>query len=176
MSAEESVIDHPKEHLKLIEESRFMKFKLDKLQVNMDLLRQQLQVERVQNRELKNEKANFISERSQLEEFFLECVDEVKKEISKRKDIQSNSKFSHKSTKNSISSLPTLKSRFSQFTSSDKQQVIEMLFQNDSVLLFLYEKLFPVTSLQSMQPQRNLQSAKIMQAGSQLSLLQSEGL
>jgi hypothetical protein len=31
MNAEESLTEHPKEHLKLIEESRFMKFKLDKL-------------------------------------------------------------------------------------------------------------------------------------------------
>jgi len=36
-----------------------------------------------------------------------------------------------------------------QFTSLDKQQVIELLMSNDNVLLFLYEKLFPATALAS---------------------------
>ena len=35
------------------------------------------------------------------------------------------------------------------FMSAAKQRVIELLMQNDQVLLFLYEKLFPVTSTQS---------------------------
>ena len=35
------------------------------------------------------------------------------------------------------------------FLSADKSKVIELLMQNDQVLLYLYEKLFPITSTQS---------------------------
>ena len=89
------------EIIALKEENKFMKFKLQKLQTNIDLIKQQLEVERNQNRELKTEKANVVSNKNELEEFFLECIEEVKKDISKRKDIQFSSKMSFKSTKQS---------------------------------------------------------------------------
>lgn len=41
--------------------------------------------------------------------------------------------------------------KLDQFQNSDKQQVIELLMQNDNVLLYLYEKLFPLTTIQTNQ-------------------------
>lgn len=77
-----------------------MKFKLKKLEMNNQILRQQLEVERAQYKELRCERTNFITHRNELEEFFLECMDEVKKDISRRREMQS-AKFSHKSTRSS---------------------------------------------------------------------------
>lgn len=80
-------------------------------------------MERNLNKELKTEKSNFVSKRNELEEFFLECIEEVKKDISKRKELQSkSSKFSHKSTaKNSMASFSNIKPKMGQFQPSDKQ-------------------------------------------------------
>jgi len=75
----------------------------------------------------------------------LECVEEVKKNIKKRKDFQiKNSKFcTAKSSVSTTSKEPKLTG----FGGQDKAKVIELLIENDNVLLFLYEKLFPVTTL-----------------------------
>ena len=62
--------------------------RLAKMQVNMDNTRRLLDEERKINRELRCEKVDVASSRNELELFFLECVDEVKKEIAKRLDKQ----------------------------------------------------------------------------------------
>lgn len=87
-----------------------------------------------------------MGKRNELESFFLECIEESKKDILKRRDHQSrSSKFSIKSTK--LSDPGPRSPSIAQFSSSDKQMVIERLMQNDNVLVFLYEKLFPQSSL-----------------------------
>lgn len=85
----------------LIEENRFMKFKLNKLETNYELIRQQLEVEKNNVRELKEDRTNFVTHRNELEEFFLECMDEVKKDINKRRELQSAKYSTHKSTRSS---------------------------------------------------------------------------
>ena len=49
-------------------------------------------------------KSNYISGKNELEDFFLECIEEVKKSIQKRKDLQiKNSRYSKSSVKTTIS-------------------------------------------------------------------------
>ena len=104
---------------------------------------------------MRTEKTNFFQKRNQLEELFLSCVEETRKDIERRKSLmlaRSNSTTSmiHKSgragsalsTKDNISKAVTNE----QFTSSDKRKVLELLLSNENVLLFLYEKLFPRAS------------------------------
>ena len=64
-----------------------MKFKIDKLQQQLNFSRNQLELERKVSREFRTSKANNASEKSELETFFLECIDEVKKDIKKRMDL-----------------------------------------------------------------------------------------
>jgi hypothetical protein len=72
-------------------------------------------------KELKDERTNFITNRNELEEFFLECMEDVKKDINKRRDLKS-AKYSHKSTHSSSQRpLSSMNKKFGQFKSSDKQ-------------------------------------------------------
>jgi hypothetical protein len=45
--------------------------------------------ERKNMRNLRAEKVNFMTQRNELEEFFLQCIEEVRKEIVKRRSINS---------------------------------------------------------------------------------------
>lgn len=60
-----------------------------------------------------------------MEEFFVRCVDSVKKDISRRK--------------HQAEVLPTL----NDFSHSDRAQVITQLLSHDEVLSFIYDHLFP---------------------------------
>ena len=70
-----------------------------------------------------------------MEELFLECVEEVRKDIVRRKattiglhgDLNGTLKKHGKG----------------HFTATDKRKVLDLLLSNENVLLFLYEKLFP---------------------------------
>ena len=111
------------------------------------LMKVQLENERKASRELKTEKTNFYSRRNQLEELFLNCVEETRKDIERRKAVTlaRNSNFSshlHKGTKKHDESLESA-IKNEHFTASDKRKVLELLLSNENVLLFLYEKLFP---------------------------------
>lgn len=94
--------------------------------------------------QLKSATTNFIIEKGELEEFFLGCIEEVRKDILKRR-MRS---FSYQSKSNRI--LPRTGSerffkskeadvRLNNFTDTDKRKVIEMMISNERVLMFLYE-------------------------------------
>lgn len=65
----------------------------------------------------------------------MQCVNEVKKDIDRRK-LNSGVKMPP----------PSHLLNADVFTAGDKKQVIENLMSNENVLLFLYEKLFPARS------------------------------
>ena len=112
------------------------------------LMKVQLENERKSTRDLKTEKTNFYSRRNQLEELFLNCVEETRKDIERRKSVtlaRNNNLNSHLhkgiSKKHDDSLEQAVKNE--NFTQSDKRKVLELLLSNENVLLFLYEKLFP---------------------------------
>jgi len=43
--------------------------------------------ERKNARSLRAEKVNFMTQRNELEEFFLQCIEEVRKDVAKRRNI-----------------------------------------------------------------------------------------
>jgi hypothetical protein len=71
--------------------------------------------------------------RAELEEFFLRCIESVKRDIGRRRKKAA--------TKKSAGGDPS--AEMDQFTSTDRAKVIERLLEQDEVLAFLYDHLFP---------------------------------
>jgi RecJ-like exonuclease len=117
-----------KENDKLRED---MEAKIEEARVQKVMLTQ----ERKQRKDLVTEQTNYYARRNQLEELFLECVEEVRRDISRRK---ASSIGLHGDL------TATLKKAGKEhFTATDKRKVLDLLLSNENVLLFLYEKLFP---------------------------------
>ncbi|CAG9328851.1 unnamed protein product [Blepharisma stoltei] len=81
-------------------------------------------------------------EKSESESLFLECVEEVRKEVLRRRaktllnqKFGKKSKFTERDTKD-------------HFTPGDKRKILELLISNEQVLIMLYEKLFPYRASQ----------------------------
>ena len=75
--------------------------------------------------------------KSDLENLFLECVEEVRKEISRRKAKSLvDQKYSKRSNTSQADERMVM-------TPSDKRKILELLISNEQVLILLYEKLFP---------------------------------
>lgn len=70
-------------------------------------------------RMLQAARASSYSKKSEMEEFFLKCVDEARRELMRKQHLTLN------------------------HAKSDRQQALEALLKNEDVLVSLYEKLFP---------------------------------
>lgn len=132
----------------LLKENNDLREKQEVLIEETRLSKVLLETERKANRELKSEKSNFYSRRNQLEELFLNCVEETRKDINRRRagTLAQNANLNkslHKGVgkKHDDSLESAIKNEH--FTASDKRKVLELLLSNENVLLFLYEKLFP---------------------------------
>ena len=97
----------------------------------------QLEVERKNLRALKNAKTNYLLEKGELEDMFLMCIEDVKREIFARK--MKATRYASKGKK------VTEKDRtieFSEFKEIDKRKVMENFLNSEKVRGFLYEKMF----------------------------------
>jgi len=80
---------------------------------------------------------SFVSQKHDLESVFLDCVEEVKREVNHRRVQSLNlQKYPTKTLR-----MPKETGQF--FTPGDKRKIIELLINNDKVLTMLYEALFP---------------------------------
>jgi myosin heavy subunit len=86
--------------------------------------------------------SQMLYQQNELENLFLECVEEVRKEVLARR-AQSLA-FQKYTTK----LLPFPKEKEQIFTSADKRKVMELLVSNEKVLILLYETLFPFRASQ----------------------------
>ena len=87
-------------------------------------------------------------EKSELENLFLDCVEEVKKDISHRRAK------SLRLQKFPLKEKSTPKKKEEIFSSGDKRKIMELLISNEQVLIMLYEKLFPFRASQFGSPQK----------------------
>lgn len=117
-----------KENNKLRED---MEAKIEEVRIQKVMLNQ----ERKQHKDLVTEQTNYYTKRNQLEELFLDCVEEVRRDISRRK---ATSIGLHNDLTKTLK-----KAGKEHFTATDKRKVLDLLLSNENVLLFLYEKIFP---------------------------------
>ena len=136
----------------IIEENNRLRQNEFKYQDIINSLKDKLKMQKRKTTEANSDKVNYFAHKNDLEDFFLNCIEEVKKDISKRKNMADS--FSQKKLNRSSSEVigksgGILKNKnvkgpkLEQFTKTDKKKVIELLISNEQVLLFLYEQLFP---------------------------------
>eukprot|EP00439_Symbiodinium_sp_Y106_P012983 s1702_g1.t3 len=82
-------------------------------------LKDSIEREQYTVRMLQATRATAYSHKSEMEEFFLKCVDEARKELMRKKHIMLNR------------------------DKSDREKVLEAMLHNEDILVCLYEKLFP---------------------------------
>ena len=100
-------------------------------------LKNSFDIEKKRNRNISAQQNSIFFVKSDMESLFLECVDEVKKEVNKRKEISfANQKFP-------IRNHTAQKWDKNLMTPKDKRKILELLVSNEKVLICLYEKLFP---------------------------------
>lgn len=105
-------------------------------------LKAQLEREQKSNRSLRTSRTTAYAEKSELEEFFLKCVDEVRRDIVLRKRTSVNNMLK-RSSSSPEENPPAIKAGLENFTTGDRRKVVELFLTSDDVLVFLYEKLFP---------------------------------
>mmetsp|Transcript_13797 Transcript_13797/g.17460 ORF Transcript_13797/g.17460 Transcript_13797/m.17460 type:complete len:248 (+) Transcript_13797:863-1606(+) len=103
------------------------------------------------------ERINMSTERNELESLFIECIEEVRKEIMKRRlknEIYNRKKFQQldrsseeaKEFEESLLRLAQLaknRVKVSDFTPKDKSHILDLFVNNERTLLKIYEALFP---------------------------------
>ena len=103
------------------------------------------------------DRVNMSTERNELESLFIECIEEVRKEIMKRRlknEIYNRKKFQKldksseeaKEFEESLLKLAQLaknRVKASDFTLKDKSHILDLFVNNERTLLKIYEALFP---------------------------------
>lgn len=121
-------------------------------------LQRQLKAERRSLKQLKSSKSNYFIERGELEDFFLECIENVRKEVIRRR-----LKATQKACEVSLQ----------QFTETDQRRVLELLVSDERLLLLVHDRIFPSTK----PPQTAFTPSKILNSRSYSHLSrQSNGL
>lgn len=96
--------------------------------------------------------ANYFLEKGELEDFFLDCIEEVKKDIKRRKSQQIlHSKYLSSSQK-SLNKPSTDEVSLKEFTVTDKRKVIELIVTREEVIKMLQELIFPKNIHQRSRP------------------------
>ena len=103
------------------------------------------------------DRINMTTERNELESLFIECIEEVRKDIMKRRlknEIYNRKKFQKldksseeaKEFEESLLKLAQLaknRVKVSDITSKDKAHILDLFVNNERTLLKIYEALFP---------------------------------
>jgi len=122
----------------------------ERYQMCVKRLKQQLETEQRLAAKMRSVSDRQFGDPSDLEDFFLQCIDQVKLQISDRK--KSTVEYNQKIAGKKEGSAPTIPKRgkvpgapisIDDFTVVDRRKVVELLLSSEQVLQFLYDKLFP---------------------------------
>lgn len=116
-----------------------------RFQETVSHLERQLDAEKKSLKGLRNAKTNIVLEKGELEDTFLECVEEVKKDIVARKAKSRDSKTPKRTNK---------EAKLEEFRDIDRRKVMELFLSKVKVKEFLYNSMF--------QQKNQLQSSKSM--------------
>lgn len=103
------------------------------------------------------EKVNEVSQKNELESLFVECIEEIRKGIMKRRlknEIMNKKKYQQieKNTEEArefeqsllkLAELAKNRVKIQDFTNKDKNHLLELFVNNEKTLLKIYEILFP---------------------------------
>jgi len=110
-------------------------------------LKKQIQGERRTAQNLREARSMQSGPQSEIEEYFIKCVEQVKTEINDRRLRALNDGLAvpraHKQRASGMVKLTTDDLKLDDFTAADRRKVIGFLLSNEEVLVYLYEKLFP---------------------------------
>jgi HJR/Mrr/RecB family endonuclease len=118
------------------------------LQVNLERVKKQVVGERTKN-------VTKVTERSDLEQLFVNCVEDVRKEIIKRRlkaEIIARQRPNEQQVKDFENTLVKLadmaqnRVRLEEFTALDRIHILDLFVNNEKTLLRVHEVLFPGTS------------------------------
>ena len=113
--------------------------------------------EKRNQRKIVADKVNQSTERNELEALFIECIEEVRKDIMKRRlknEIYNRKKFQQldKSSEEAkefeesllrLAQLAKNRVKVTDFTNRDKTHILDLFVNNEKTLLKIYEALFP---------------------------------
>eukprot|EP00401_Gymnodinium_catenatum_P067507 CAMPEP_0117551616 /NCGR_PEP_ID=MMETSP0784-20121206/49282_1 /TAXON_ID=39447 /ORGANISM="" /LENGTH=371 /DNA_ID=CAMNT_0005348659 /DNA_START=120 /DNA_END=1235 /DNA_ORIENTATION=+ len=119
-------------------------------------LQQQLQAERKQAAKMRSMADRQIDEASELEHVFMQCVEQVREEITERRRVTAEqterlkkgelglrrARAKQAAEDASASAQPSA-ATLDDFTVADRRKIVDLLLSSDQVIQFLYEKLFP---------------------------------
>lgn len=118
----------------------------ERYQAAVRKLKQQLQTEQRLAGKLRAVADRQFGEPSELEAFFVDCVDRVKVDVEERRRqaaaVKSQGKSKSRGPPAATLTLPPV--NLDDLTVSDRRRVVELLLSSEEVLQFLYDKLFPV--------------------------------
>jgi hypothetical protein len=130
----------------------------ERYQMCVKRLKQQLETEQRLAAKMRSVSDRQFGEPSELEAFFLQCIEQVKRDIKVRKKdavdysrrlIQGNSQKAQTKEPPPVKGKggkygnPNAPVSIDDFTVVDRRKVVELLLSSDRVLQFLYDKLFP---------------------------------
>ena len=96
-------------------------------------LKSQLRTQKNKSSRMKSRETDHQVQRTEMEEFFYECIEEVKREIITRKQTLSYlTPYKYR----------TMQKQMLNFSTSDKRKVLELLLSNDQLISSLYQIIF----------------------------------
>jgi hypothetical protein len=105
-------------------------------------LKNQIQIQKKTLKLQKAVHASYFLEKGELEDFFINCIEEVKKDIIRRRSQNSNSnRLTYSVSAKSIQKADEV--NLSEFTAGDKRKVIELLLSQDDVIRSIRTLIFP---------------------------------